>query len=60
MGVVDLTNVAYGVLDCIVLGLHDVRDRGVQAVLILHLTLQLQVLQVETHLGFLHLFGRLN
>jgi hypothetical protein len=35
--------------------LHDVADHRVGPVLVLHLRLQLEVLQVETHLGFLHL-----
>jgi hypothetical protein len=59
MQVVDLTNVANRILDRVMLGFHDVRNCRVGAVLILHLTLQLQILQIETHLRFLHLFGRL-
>ncbi len=51
----DSSDVADAVLYGVVLGLHDIADSGVQSFLILHLRLELQVLQIEAHLCLLHL-----
>ncbi len=57
-GSLNLSYVLDHALSGIMLGLHDIRERGELAVLLLHVLLQIQVLQVERLVHFLKLLGR--